>query len=53
MIKIIFKCTENMNEHQEEFEFEDGTTDEEIQKEFEEWIWNEIGSYYCWYNVED
>lgn len=25
------------------FEYEDDVTDEEIQQDFEDWIWNEIG----------
>lgn len=48
MRKIIFECGENMNEHEEEFEFPDDVTDEEIQKEFEQWVWNEIGDNFCW-----
>jgi len=49
MIKVIFECYENRNEHQEEIEFEDNVTDEEIEKEYVEWVWNEIGDNYCWY----
>lgn len=46
---IVFSCSENMNEHQEVFEFEDDSTEEEIRQEFSEWVWNEIGDRYCWY----
>ena len=49
MIKVIFECCENMNESKEEREFPDGTTDEEIEKEYIEWVWQEVGDNYCWY----
>ena len=52
MIKVIFSCCENMNESKEEFEFEDDVTEEEIEDEFKEWVWNEIGDRYCWYKKE-
>jgi hypothetical protein len=52
MIKVIFECCESRNEHQEVMEFEDGTTDEEIEQEYAEWVWNEIGSNYCWYKLD-
>ena len=48
MVKVIFHCSELRNEHREEVEFEDGATDEEIEEEFKEWVWNEIGDYYFW-----
>ena len=46
MKKVIFKCSENMDKHEEEFEFEDDATDDDIQEEFEQWVWNEIGDHY-------
>jgi len=49
MIKVIFKCVENMNEHEEEMEFEDNITDEEIEEEHKEWVWQEVGDNYYWY----
>ena len=50
-MKVIFECDENMNEHKEEMEFEDDTTDEEIEEEYKEWVWNEVGDHYCWYKA--
>jgi len=41
-----------MNEYKEEFEFTDDTTEEEIQEEFEAWVWQEVGDRYCWYKKE-
>jgi len=52
MIKVVFECSENMNEHEEEFEFDDNATDKEIEEEYKEWVWNEIGDRYCWYRKE-
>ncbi|TPG93530.1 hypothetical protein EEL32_00295 (plasmid) [Brevibacillus laterosporus] len=40
---------EDFDLHEEEFEFADDATEEEIQKEFEEWVWNIIGDYFTWY----
>ena len=51
-MKVVFECSENMNEHSEEFEFADNATDEEIEAEYKEWVWNEIGDHYCWYRKE-
>ena len=48
MVKVIFECYENRNKYQEEMEFEDGTTDEDIEAEFEEWVWNQIGDNFGW-----
>ena len=53
MIKVIFKCSESRNNHQEEIEFEDDVTEEEIEDEFKEWVWNEIGDHYCWYKKDE
>ena len=53
VIKVIFSCSENRNRHQEERKFEDGTTDEEIEKEYIEWVWQEVGDNYCWYKKDE
>jgi hypothetical protein len=53
MIKVIFSCSENMNNFKEEVEFPDDVTDEEIREEFEEWVWNEVGDHYSWYRKEE
>lgn len=52
MKTVTFECSETRNEHEEEFEFEDSATEEEIEQEFLEWVWNEIGSHYSWYVKE-
>ena len=52
MITVIFKCSENRNCHEEEVEFEDDVTDEEIEEEYIEWVWNEVGDNYTWYCKE-
>jgi uncharacterized protein YycO len=49
MITVIFRCSENQNQHEEEFEFEDDATDEEIDKEFVDWVWQEVGDNYGWH----
>lgn len=36
MIKVIFECSENRNKYKEEFE--DDATEEEIEKEFVDWV---------------
>lgn len=48
MVKVIFECYENMNEFQEEMEFEDNITDKEIEEEWKEWVWEQIGENYGW-----
>lgn len=53
MIKVIFSCSENMNKHKDEMEFDDDITDEEIEKEFVEWVWNEVGDHYTWYRANE
>lgn len=30
-------------------EFEDDATDEEIQKEYVDWVWEQIGDQFTWY----
>jgi len=53
MIKVIFKCNENMNNYKEEFEFEDDVTDEIIRGAFEDWVWEQIGDRFSWYKKEE
>jgi len=38
-----------MNEYEEEFEFDDNVTDKEIQEEYENWVWQEVGDRFTWY----
>ena len=49
MFIVIFECSENMNTFKKEFEFEDDATEEEIEKEYIGWVWQEVGDNYCWY----
>jgi hypothetical protein len=51
MIKVVFECFENRNEYSEEFEFEDGTTDEQIEEEYKEWVWEQIRDNFGWRRV--
>jgi hypothetical protein len=51
LIKAIFACTENQNQYKEEVEFEDGTTDAEIEEEFNEWVWDKVGDHFYWQKV--
>jgi len=53
MIKVIFRCDENMNQHQEEIEFEDDATEEEIQEAFVDWVWSEVRDNYTWYREDE
>jgi len=53
MFTVIFKCSENMNQHKKEVEFDDDTTEEEIQAEYIEWVWQEVGDRYCWYRKDE
>jgi hypothetical protein len=48
LIKVIFACTENQNEYEEEMEFSDETTDEEIEEEYKDWVWNQIEDRFYW-----
>ena len=48
MVKIIFECYENKNESQEEMEFKDGVTDEEIEAEWKEWVWEQTRDKFGW-----
>lgn len=49
MIKVIFECSENMNQFKEEVEFDDDVTDELIEEAFIDWVWEQVGDHYCWY----
>jgi len=53
MIKVIFRCDENMNQHQEVVEFEDDATEEVIQEAFVDWVWSEVGDNYTWYREDE
>lgn len=53
MIRVIFECYESMNEYQEEMEFEDDATDDEIAKEFSQWVWEQVGDNYGWQRKGD
>lgn len=53
MAKVIFERFEIRNECQEEMEFEDGVTDEEIEEEWKEWVWEQIGDNFGWHRVEE
>lgn len=48
MVTVVFECYENMNEYKEEFEFEDDITNEKIEKEFTEWVWEQIRDNFGW-----
>lgn len=54
MRTIIFKHNRGIGSTptEEEFEFKDDVTDAEIHKEFEEWVWQQIGDYVTWYDKE-
>jgi len=41
------------NSYQEEMEFEDDVTDEDISKEYQDWVWERIGDSFSWYDKED
>jgi hypothetical protein len=53
MVKVKFACTENMNSYEEDYEFEDDITDEEIAQEFSEWVWQEVGDNYYWKKIKE
>lgn len=40
------------NIYTEEFEFEDDATDEEITEAFKEWVWEQVGDDFTWYDKE-
>lgn len=45
---VIFECYENRNHFQEEMEFEDSVTDEEIEEAWQEWVWEQVRDNYGW-----
>jgi hypothetical protein len=49
--KVVFECYENGKEFSEEMEFAAGTTDEEIEEEWKEWVWNQVRDYYGWRRI--
>lgn len=53
MKKIVFSYSKGWNDlFEEEFEYEDDVTDQEIDEHFEEWIWEQIGDRCHWYEKE-
>ncbi|MCT4584096.1 MAG: hypothetical protein N4A54_04140 [Peptostreptococcaceae bacterium] len=53
---VVFKYKEGWGDHtvkEEEFEYESDATEEEIQKDYEEWVWNMIGDKFTWYYKEN
>ena len=53
MVKVIFECYESMNPYKEEYEFDDNVTDKEIEEEWKQWVWNEIGDIFGWRRVSE
>jgi hypothetical protein len=52
--KIKFEFSEGWGQTTEEiFEFEDDITDEEIESEYETWLWNLIGDKCHWEEVDE
>lgn len=41
-VKFYFRKDMRFSPSEEIFEYEDGITEEEIQADYEEWVWNEI-----------
>lgn len=48
MKKVILACYEKGKEFEEEMEFEDTATEEDIEKEWKEWVWEQVIDYYGW-----
>ena len=53
MMQIIFRCVQNQNHHEEEVEFEDNATENDIQESFEDWVWEKVGDDYYWERKEE
>lgn len=55
MKTIVFSYNRRANDTMtEEVEFEDNATEEEINKEFESWVWEMcIGDHVTWYEKEE
>lgn len=52
---IIFVHQDGFGEHnryEEEFEFDVDTTDGEIGKQYEQWVWDRMGDNFTWYEKE-
>ncbi|GAB6499056.1 MULTISPECIES: hypothetical protein [Bacillus cereus group] len=52
MKTIVFKWNYGIGEHEveeEEFEFDDNATEEEINKEWHDWIWSKVSEQFTWY----
>lgn len=56
MRKIQFEYQKGYGEHnkiKEVVEFDDDTTDEEIEKEFSNWAWQFIADYISWEEISE
>ena len=51
MVKVIFLFIENMNRYKEVIEFDDDVTDDIIQDEYENWVWEQVSDNFTWYRV--
>jgi hypothetical protein len=52
---IVFHWSKGYGENnaiKEEVEYDENVADEEIQKDFEEWVWQQIGDSFGWYDKE-
>ncbi|WP_162986441.1 hypothetical protein [Virgibacillus sp. Bac332] len=52
MKTIVFRHRTGVGEHdidEQEFEFEDDTPEEEINKEFADWAWERVMDDFTWY----
>ncbi len=55
MRTIVFRHRYGLGDHhvyEEEFEFEDDDTEEEITKEYIEWVFEQVGEQFTWYEKE-
>jgi len=53
MKKIVFEYSKGWNDTIIDIlEYKDNVTEEEIQQDFEEWVWNIIGDSMTWYEEE-
>lgn len=50
MKTIVFSYSRGWNDtEEEEFKYKDDVTEDEISKDYEEWVWNIIGDNCGWY----
>ncbi|MDA1802653.1 hypothetical protein [Bacillus cereus group sp. BY6-1LC] len=52
MKTIVFRWRYGVGDHEveeEEVLFDSDATEEEISKEYEEWIWSRVGDQFTWY----